>query len=437
VKIPTFDPAAAIRAGAQPPAWYHLGVVQALAGDSEGQQSSTQDAATGTSADVYLYNTIGGWFGLTASDFVRDVASLDVDQIVLHLNTPGGDVMEGVTIANVLRAHRAKVVVRVDGLAASAGSVIAMAGDEVVMGVSSELMLHDVWGIAIGNVSDMEAYIRQLESASNSIAAAYAAKAGGTTEQWREVMRKESWYTAQEAVDAGLADRAADADEKATAKGEQVTPGGSLGGYWDMWDTLKSPDRFDLSAFNYAGRAHAPAPTRPASAGGNSQGGKAAMADTQFSEAQLSELRESLGLDADADADAIHAALTDRLSASTDDEGTDEPAPTSAALPEGTVAIDSTQLAALQAAARRGDEARRQQEQESRESLVNAAISDGRIPPARKDHWLDMLAKDPGSADVLAKMAPGLIPVDGPVGYAADGPNGNDPLYDSVFGKGA
>jgi membrane-bound ClpP family serine protease len=349
---------------------------------------------------------------------------------VVHLNTPGGDAMEGVAIANVLRAHRARVVVRIDGMAASTGSVIAMAGDEIIMGIGSELMVHDAWGIAVGDEADMLAYARRLSTTSNSIASTYAARAGGTVDDWRLAMRAEQWYTAEEAVEAGLADRVAAADETGTAEGEQVTPGRSLGGWWDMWDSLRSPERFDLSAFNYAGRAHAPAPTMPArtktpaaSAGGSSEQGRGR--DVAFSDEQLSTMRGALGLPEDANETTIVAAVNDRCSAKA------EPA-----LPDGVVTVEKAQLDELKAAAELGRLAHNRQQAEDRAKLVQAAIDDGRIAPARREYWVNALEKDAeGGKDALASLEPGLIPVDQEIGHAGDGEG--DPLYAAVFGKEA
>jgi len=430
LKNPSFARPSA-RAGQKPPPWYQIGPVLNLAGDDaapgEGDQTAPQ-----TSADVYVYETIGGWFGMTADDFVRDVASLDVDQIVLHLNTPGGDAMEGIAIANVLRAHRARIVVRVDGMAASTGSVIAMAGDEIIMGIGSELMVHDAWGIAVGDAADMEAYARRLHTTSNSIASTYATRAGGEIDAWRAVMQAETWYTAEEAVAAGLADRVAAADETGTAEGEQVTPGRSLGGWWDMWDSLRSPDRFDLSAFKHAGRAHAPAPAMPArdktpaaSAAGPTKQGRGR--DVAFSDEQLSTMRGALGLAEDADEAAVVAAVT----AATERAG----ARTEPALPNGVVAIDQAQLDELKAAAELGRQAHARQEASDRETLVQAAVDDGRIPLARRQHWLTQLENDPGAKDVLTSLEPGLIPVGKELGHA--GADDTDPLYALVFGKDA
>ena len=401
------------RAGDRAPAWYQVGPVLALATT----EPDTAEPTTATSADVYVYDVFGGWFGMTADDFVRDVASLDVDRITLHLNSPGGDAFEGVAIANVLRAHRAHVTVRVDGMAASAASVIAMAGDEIVMGIGSQMMIHDASGVTVGNAAEVERFLRRLDATSDSLASTYAARAGGTAEEWRAVMRAESWYTPEEAVAAGLADRVATADETATAEGEQIAPGGTSG-FWDLWDSLASPDRFDLSAFHYAGRSHAPAPAMPgrqtpaASAAGDIEQERSSA--VAFSPEQLTTMRQKLGLADDAPEQTIVDALTEAL-----DEQAETPAPAAAALPAGMQLVDEGTLAALRASAQLGEAAHTRQQREDREALVAAAIGDGRIPPARRGHWLTQLENDPGAAETLAAMPKGLIPVGEPKGHAS------------------
>jgi len=389
--------------------WYHIGAVQALAADP-GDGEVTKQA----SADVYVYDRIGGWFGMTADDFVRDVASLDVDRIVLHLNSPGGDASEGVAIANVLRAHRARIVVRVDGMAASAASVIAMAGDEVVMGLGSQMMVHDAWGYAMGNAAEMRKAAEMLDSTSNALASTYAARTGGTTADWRVVMEEETWYTAEEAVEAGLADRVAAADETGTADGEQITPGGS-GSFWDMWDTLRDPGRFDLAdlPYSYAGRAAAPAPRiparqTPAAAADRSTRTHEGSPAVAFSDEQLTTMRQQLALADDADEATIVAALEQRLA--------ERSAPSTT--PPGTVVLDEAQHAQLLADARDGREARAQQRAERRERLVQAAVDDGRVPPARRAQWLAYLEADPGAEETLAGLQKGLVPLD-EIGYAS------------------
>jgi ATP-dependent protease ClpP protease subunit len=197
-------------------------------------------------ATIRLYDPIDSWggdWGVSAKEFAAALDGLgpDVIEIHLHINSPGGEVFEGIAILNTLRNHPAKVVSVVDGIAASAASFIAMAGDEVVMGRNSELMIHDPSGLCLGNAEDMRTLAKLLDHLGDNIAGVYAGKAGGTVAGWRGAMLAETWYSADEAVAAGLADRV-----------EQAAPA--------------AQNSFDLSVFTYAGRAKAPAPAAMAAA---------------------------------------------------------------------------------------------------------------------------------------------------------------------------
>ena len=156
-------------------------------------------------ADIYIYDEIGYW-GLTAADFVRDLQAVKAGKINLHLNTPGGDVFDGIAIHNALRQHSASVAVQVDSLAASIGSVIAMAGDTITMAKHSTMMIHDPFGFAMGNAEDMRKMSEILDQLGDTIAGVYAERAGGSVREWRDVMLAETWYSDREAVEAGLAD---------------------------------------------------------------------------------------------------------------------------------------------------------------------------------------------------------------------------------------
>lgn len=194
------------------------------------------------SAVLRLYDPIDSWggdWGVSAKEFTDALDALDPDteEIRLHLNTPGGEVFEAVTILNALRRHQARVVAVVDGLAASAGSFLAAGADETLMARNSQVMIHDAWGLCVGNAADMRDLATRLDQLSDNIADIYASKAGGSTMQWRQAMLAETWYSADEAVKAGLADGvegAADAEPE---------------------------NAFDLSVFKHAGRAEAPDPT--------------------------------------------------------------------------------------------------------------------------------------------------------------------------------
>jgi ATP-dependent protease ClpP protease subunit len=204
-------------------------------------------------AAIYLYEEIGYW-GVTAQDFVRDLMGLRVSNIIVHINSPGGDVFDGLAIFHALRDHPANVEVRVDGLAASAASFIAMAGDTVVCQRNAQMMIHDASGICIGNASDMQEMVDLLDRCSDNIADIYAQRAGGTTAQWRAAMQAETWYTGLEAVAAGLADSTADPGEE-TGEETAVVPGEDD----EALDELMNRS-WDLSIYTYAGRAKAPEP---------------------------------------------------------------------------------------------------------------------------------------------------------------------------------
>jgi len=192
-------------------------------------------ATNSDTTKIYIYDEIG-YFGVTASDFVRELQNVKTQNIDLHLNTPGGDVFDGVAIYNALLNHRATVTTYVDSLAASAGSFIAMAGDTRYIAKTAQMMIHDAHGLAIGNATDMRELADLLEMHSDNIAGIYADRAGGTTASWRKSMKAETWYTAAEAVKANLATSILDAS------------GNTQNNSWD------------LSVYNFAGREKAPEP---------------------------------------------------------------------------------------------------------------------------------------------------------------------------------
>ncbi len=176
--------------------------------------------ATPARADVYIYGVIGDdWDGgVTAATFASQLKDITASEIALHINSPGGLVFDGIAIYSALLNHAATVNVFVDGIAASAASFVAMAGDAVVIEKPAKMMIHDANGLVIGNAADMREMADLLDEMSDTIAGIYSQKAGGTVETWRAAMRKESWYSAEDAVAAGLADRVAnDTREKAPA----------------------------------------------------------------------------------------------------------------------------------------------------------------------------------------------------------------------------
>lgn len=170
---------------------------------------------SGADVEVSIYDEIGYW-GVSAADFVTDLNGISAKNITLRINSPGGDVQDGLAMLNALRQHPANVHVIVDGWAVSAASFIAMAGDRISMAPNAMMMIHDAAGMCYGNAADMQEMSELLAKHSDNIASVYARRAGGTVEDWRAVMQAETWYTDQEAVDAGLADEILGEDTQAT-----------------------------------------------------------------------------------------------------------------------------------------------------------------------------------------------------------------------------
>jgi ATP-dependent protease ClpP protease subunit len=199
-----------------------------------------RNAADPSEAEMLIYDEISDWWGVSASDVIGELAQVTAPNLRVRINSPGGDVFEGLAIANALRSHPANVTVQVDGLAASIASVIAMAGDQVVMMPNSMLMIHEAAGVCFGDAGDMQQMADVLSKISDNIADVYAAKAGGTRDEWRATMQAETWYLPQDAVAAGLADEAVDA-KPASAPDE---PDG---------DEPAMHARWDLTVYGYAG----------------------------------------------------------------------------------------------------------------------------------------------------------------------------------------
>lgn len=149
----------------------------------------------------------GGW-GISAEGFQRALNGVTAPRIALHVNSPGGDVWDGIAIMNALLQHPAHVTAYVDGYAASIASVVVMGADAVEMGLGAQLMIHDATTFAYGNPREVRACADLLEKVSDNIAGVYAARSGTPAAFWRTAMEAETWYNADEAVTAGLASRA-------------------------------------------------------------------------------------------------------------------------------------------------------------------------------------------------------------------------------------
>lgn len=208
--------------------------------------SNSLDEGGSAVASMYVYGDIGSW-GISAASCVEELKAIDAPEIRLYLNSPGGEVFDGLAVYNALRSHRARVIVQVDSLAASIASVIAMAGDRIIMSPHSQMMIHNAAGVSCGEASELREYADFLDRQSENIAGVYAERAGGTVKQWLKLMADETWFFADEAVKAGLADEVAKPQRQPD---EPTQDDRALAASWD------------LSVYNYAhtSREEAPAP---------------------------------------------------------------------------------------------------------------------------------------------------------------------------------
>jgi len=246
----------AIRMGRGVQAWLDAGLARnvQLAADlraklaAEGRESERrpwyriENSTDLNRAVVYLYEEIGMW-GTTAADFAVELSAVTAPTIELHVNSPGGEVFDGVAIYSTLHAHPARVEAIVDGYAASAASFIVQAADSIVMMRGSTMMIHDASTWAWGNCADIRRTADLLDLLSDTIADIYMARAGKSVAHWRGLMQAETWMTAAECVALGLADEVGGRVDPVPAEGEG-----------------QATDRWDLSMYRYAGRAAAPAP---------------------------------------------------------------------------------------------------------------------------------------------------------------------------------
>lgn len=210
----------------------------------EDGQVDPQRFEPGDTTEVLIYDEIGGSFGVTAKTFAAAIAQIETPNISLRINSPGGSVFDALAIANSLRHHPARVTAYVDGYAASAASIIAIAADETVAMPGAEFMIHRASIDANGNVDDMRQLGLFLAKQDANIAQQYADKAGGDPSEWLAMMEAETWYLPQEALDAGLVDRVYSTGTR--KRGERIC------------DDPRMVKRWDMSHCRYAGRDAAP-----------------------------------------------------------------------------------------------------------------------------------------------------------------------------------
>jgi ATP-dependent Clp endopeptidase proteolytic subunit ClpP len=230
------------RTALQPPA-APRGIRESAQKNERGRDWFRIENLSAEEASIYIFDEIGFW-GTTANSFVEQLNAVTTPKITVYLNSPGGEVFDGIAIHTALAMSKAHVTTFVTGVAASAASFIAMAGDTIKMARNATMMIHSASGLAWGNAATMRQEADLLDKLTHNIADMYAMQAGGTADEWfSKIENSEIWYTGQEALAAGLIDEITDSDEPAETDEPAVS------------------NRLSLALFNYAGRAEAPAPT--------------------------------------------------------------------------------------------------------------------------------------------------------------------------------
>lgn len=192
--------------------------------DRQAANGLTLRAATSAdTAEILLYDEIGYW-GVTAKDFAAALAKVTAPNVTLRINSPGGDVFDGLAIYAALQSHPATITAVIEGLAASAASFIALAAAKVQMAPNAFMMIHRAWGIGIGNAADMRDMATVLDKIDGQLAAIYAAKSGAPAAEMQALMAGDvdgTWFTADEAKSLGLIDQIGP-DEEQSGETEQV-----------------------------------------------------------------------------------------------------------------------------------------------------------------------------------------------------------------------
>jgi ATP-dependent Clp protease protease subunit len=201
-------------------------VLQAFSGAKLPEALALRAAADGSPAEILLYDEVGFW-GVTAKDFMLVLAQVGDSDLTLRINSPGGDVFDGLAIYNALKTRKGKVSVVIDGIAASIASIIAMAGTTITMQEQSMLMIHKAWGLVVGNEDDLLETAVVLGKIDGQMADIYATRSGQAAVDMLAVMKAETYYTSTEAKAAGLCDEIASASDLA-ARSSSMIVGSSM-----------------------------------------------------------------------------------------------------------------------------------------------------------------------------------------------------------------
>lgn len=187
-----------------------------LAGGVKSGSPLTVRNLSATEAEIVIYDSIGlDWWtggGVTAKTFKKELNKIgdSVTKLNVRINSPGGDVFDGVAIYNLLKQHKAKKVVYIDGLAASIASIIAEAGDEIIMGEGALYMIHLPWTFAMGNRMELDNVVNRLMDVEEQLIGIYARRSKMDRAEIKALLEAETWMNADEAIEKGFADKKAE-----------------------------------------------------------------------------------------------------------------------------------------------------------------------------------------------------------------------------------
>ncbi|MBH0159121.1 Clp protease ClpP [Fictibacillus sp. 5RED26] len=172
-----------------------------------------------------MYGSIGkGWYSdISATDVRSQLNSISAKKINIHVNSPGGDVFESIAIHNLLKNHSAEIIIHIDGLAASGASVIAMAGDKIVMPKNTMMMIHKAWTFAAGNSNELRKVADDLEKIDTAVTESYTSRFVGEKSELEQLLSDETWLTAEECKTFGFCDEISDEIQEPEEKEEEIS----------------------------------------------------------------------------------------------------------------------------------------------------------------------------------------------------------------------
>ena len=193
---------------------------------SKGKKFWDFKALDDKTGELTLYGEISDvtWWGdeVTPKQFKEDLDALgDIETLNVYINSPGGDVFAGQAIYSMLNRHKAYKKVYIDGLAASIASLVAMAGDKIIMPANAMMMIHSPWTFAFGNAQEFRKLADDMDKIRDSMIVAYESRSALTTEEITEIMDAETWLSAEDCLGYGLADEIEEAKQVAACVDEK------------------------------------------------------------------------------------------------------------------------------------------------------------------------------------------------------------------------